>query len=150
MDLCFDYFDILRPLSSHGSEGTVHASRSVCNWYSLSISTVYVLATIFSTDFFHHSDQNSYLGRDRRFPMAQASRIALYGLPTELHLQIFGWLDYPSCLTLSQTTRFFRARLAVEQPTTAEQKIMFLSAAEKWNRYATSNYLHSYHWPLQI
>ncbi|OJJ65495.1 hypothetical protein ASPBRDRAFT_165010 [Aspergillus brasiliensis CBS 101740] len=67
--------------------------------------------------------------------MAGLSYVTVLDLPTELHLHISRWLDCPSRLALSQTTQLFRSRLAVMNPTTTEQKLLFLCAMENWNRY---------------
>lgn len=66
--------------------------------------------------------------------MARPSALTLFDLPTELHLQIFDCLDYPSCLALAQTNSFFRSRVTVEKPITLEQKLLFLCATENWTR----------------
>ena len=66
--------------------------------------------------------------------MARSLAVTLFDLPPELHLQIFTYLDYPTCLALSQTNVYFRSMIAVEKPTTSESKLSFLCAAENWAR----------------
>jgi hypothetical protein len=72
------------------------------------------------------------------FLMVQRSVPTLLDLPIEIYLQIIGFLDYPSCLALSQTDSFFRALVTVDKPTTSEQKLLYLCTAENWSRYELS------------
>lgn len=72
--------------------------------------------------------------------MAEPSAVRLLDLPTEIHLQIISYLSYPSCLALSQTSSFFRSIIMVEKPTTADQKLLFLCAAENWTKYVYLSY----------
>lgn len=63
--------------------------------------------------------------------MAQPSAVKLLDLPTELLLQIIGYLDYLPGLNLSHTNSFFKSIVTL----TSEQKRSFLCEAETWRRY---------------
>ena len=77
--------------------------------------------------------------------MAQPSAVRLLDLPTEIQLQIISYLGYPSCLALSQTNSFFKSMITVEKPTTSEQKLLFLCAAENWTKSVLSFVRPGYH-----
>lgn len=66
--------------------------------------------------------------------MPEPSTAVLLDLPLELHLEIINHLDYPSCLTLSQTNSYFRCIIPAKE-LTKERKLQFLLAAESRTEY---------------
>ncbi|CAG8363187.1 unnamed protein product [Penicillium salamii] len=77
---------------------------------------------------------NQQLGSRELIVMASITT-TLLDLPTELHLHIIKFLDYPSSFALSHTNQRFRAILPMEPPETREEKLSFLLAIELWPRY---------------
>lgn len=74
----------------------------------------------------------------------------LLDLPTELHLQIIGYLDYTSSIALSYTNQRFKSIVSVEPPKTVEQKLAILCTIESWPESVLPNRTKSCYSQLSI
>lgn len=66
--------------------------------------------------------------------MDRPPAVSFLGLPVELQLCVFDYLDYPSRFFVSQTNRHLRSVVEVERPTTMVLKIRMMHIMENWPR----------------